>query len=320
MSWERSAAGTLARVVLQTTDTILPIGGVSAGNSSTTALGGNPLAGHRIWDDSACFLRVDNVLTGTWAVEVQGTIAGMSALPLARFAGITLAKVSGHAFAGTSSMAFGTSCLTLINSNGQPSMLSPTSVLFDNTAAGGMTASVIAVAKTNRGSLPKGTLNRSRVQEGVVFSIPVIAPGAYLLATAGVTTGITQTTVVTLSNTTPAGTTCFGVLNGLNQVQVWDSQMYWLVTTGCSGLWNVMVQGLIPGSATHFVTIAGVSNIGAGTTALGVTRIALTTFGGGAKIRPTRVVFEEVTAGVSLNISGTMLYAAKTTRGQRHMR
>ena len=115
MSWERTAVGQLARVVLQTTDTLLAVGGISAGNSST--LGQNPLSGDRIWDNAACFLDVDNVLTGTWTVEVQGTVAGITQLPLARFAGITLARVSGL-LAGTSNLRYGTSALALNNANG----------------------------------------------------------------------------------------------------------------------------------------------------------------------------------------------------------
>lgn len=309
MSWEKSVSGQLARVVVQTTDTILPPGGVSAGNSSTTALGGNLLGGDRVWDKAAFFLDVDDVLTGTWTVEIQGTVAGISALPIARAVGVTPSKVSGS-FAGTSTPPFGSSCIVFSNSAGIQSALCPSSVLFDNTAAGGLTATVIAVAKTNRGSLPKGTLNRSRVQEGVMFSIPA----------AGFTNGapgITATRTIALADTNqgPAGTTCFGVLGGLGAVQVWDTQMYWMDVVGCSGIYNISVQGGVPGSSGHFVTIAALGNI------TGVTKAAFTTFGNAATIRPSRVVFDQVrTPGTSASINGTIVYVAKTSRGQRHLR
>lgn len=320
MSWERSVNGKLVKVVTQPTDCVMPIGGVSAGNSSTLVLGPNPLAGARLWDKAAYYFDLDsNVISGTFNIDVQGTVMGIANLPIARVQGLTLAKVSGS-FVGTSTLPYGSSCITLTNSHSLQSTIAPTSVLFDMTAAGNVTGTVIAVAKTNRGTVPGGTLRGSRVQEGVMFSIPVIKPASYFLDTAGVTTGITQSTTVTLSNTSPAGTTSFGVLHGMDRVQVWDSQMYWMHVTGCSGLWNVAIQGLLPGSrdTSHFVTIAGFAGIGAGTTVLGVTKIAFTTFGNAATIKPSRVVFDaQIPLGVSINIAGTIVYVAKTTRGQR---
>ena len=330
MAWQKAVVGQLSRVVLETTDTTLAVGGISAGNSSTFGI--NPLGGDRIWDDAACFLSVDNIISGTWAVEVQGTIAGITQLPLARVAGVTATVMHGgfegssQVARGTSSMRYGMSCMVMNSATYTPSMLNPAQVAWDNTSAGGITASVIVVAKTNRGSLPRGTLNRSRVQEGIMLHVPVVLPGAYFLDTAGVTQGITQSTIVNLSHTTAVGTTAFGVFGGLDAVQVWDSQHYWMHVIGCSGLWNVMIQGLIPtdaqrGTSGHWVTIAGLSNIGAGTSATGITKAAFRTFGSAATIAPGRIVFDLATPeGVSQNIAGTILYAAKTSRGQRHLR
>lgn len=317
MSWERSVVGVLARGQTTSADVFMAPGyQYNAGTSSVLATGHNILGGDRIWDKCAVFLKLDGVITGTWTVEVQGTVAGINRLPLARVAGLTVARVSGL-LAGTSSIQYGTSCIQLTNMNGLQAMLSPSGILFDNTSAGGITADVVVVAKTNRGSLPKGTLNRSRVHEGLMFGIPAPAAGQFTVDGA---LGITTSRIVTLSNnpTKPTGATAWGELGGLDAVQIWDTQMYWMDVVGISGVkWNVAVQGLVPGSATHFVTIAGLDGVS------GVTKIAFTTFGNAGTIKPNRVVFDFADAngiGVSAWIAGSIVYAAKTSRGQRHLR
>ena len=313
MSWGKMAIGPLAHVNVITGDTYIRAGGTT---------GTNPLAGARMWDHAAYMLQVKAIMTGTWSVEVHGTVAGITGLPLAHVRGITLARIS-SGLAGTSSLVYGTSALIMDSATNTPYSLCPSHVLFDNTAAGGISAYVIAVAKTNRGQLPRGTLNRSRVQEGVILTSGSIDAngGSYYDDTVGAAIlGITTSTVVTLGNTSPSGTTCFGVLRGLGALQMWDSACYWMDCTGARGLWNIAIQALVPGSATHYVTIAGRSSIGNGTSATtGITKFAFVNIGAAAMLRPSRIRFDNVAegTGVSGQISGTIVYACKATRGQK---
>ena len=301
MSWGKLAVGRLAQVKVLTADTW-----IKAGGTTGTCL----LSGARMWDHAAVILNVDNVISGTWKVAVFGKILGITRLPLAQMVGITSGCFA-LTDTGTSNPLLGTSAILLPSANNSPSMLVPDEVMFDNTAAGGISASVIVVAKTNRGQLPKGTLNRSRVQEGVLMGIVVPITGAYVGSdTIGVTGGITQSQSITLQNTAYTGTTNFGLLGGLGQLQMWDTAHYWMDCSGTSGSWNVLIQGAAPGG--HTVTIAGISQIN------GATKVAFYNNGAWSGLRPNSVYFQHRgTGGVSMYIAGTIVYACKATRGQK---
>ena len=70
MAWEKASVGLLARVNAITGDTTLPAG------MQIAAAGINPLAGEKMWDNCATFLNGYGTVSGTWTVEVQGTVAG----------------------------------------------------------------------------------------------------------------------------------------------------------------------------------------------------------------------------------------------------
>ena len=314
MAWEKAVVGVLARVDVQTTDTIIPVGGQSTAGTETRGI--NPLFGEKMWDNCATFVNGFGTVSGTWTVEVQGTVAGISALPLARQKSITATTL----IAAT----HGLSTQPLLSLTNTSCMVRPTQVLFDNTSAGGMSATVVAIAKANRGKMPFGAIDTGRVVEGVMFSIPSISPGNYLTDAAH---GLTQDLTVTLSNKNtgaPTGATTWGNLGGLDRLQMWDCANYFMDVTGASGTWNVYLVGTIPdlsgtaASPTGFsVVIAGASGIGAGTTALGVTKIAFWNVGGLGHIPPKQVVFDVTTAGASQSLSGSIVFMAKASRGQR---
>lgn len=294
MSWENTVIGQVAQVATQTTDTTLRIGGRSITGVETSIP--NPLSGHRMWDRLAYFFSLGNVMGGSFTVEVQGTVAGVTGLPFAsRVVDNTIVNASPN----------GTSTIALESSNSSPYGLNPTHVLFDVTAAGGITGSVIAIAKSKRGQLCSGTLNPQRVQEGVLASIP-----------AGVG-AVAADQSVNLSHTATLGLTNTFSYGGLAANAMWDSTLYWMNVTGASGTWNVYIRGQVNGNT---VVIAGASGIGAGTTALGATKVAFKSSTFGCGVRPTNVFFDVTTAGVAQQIAGTIVYAAKTTKGQRRGR
>ena len=307
MSWEKTAVGLLARVNAITGDTTLPAG------MQIATKGINPLAGEKMWDKCATFVNGYGTVSGTWTVEVQGTVMGIVGLPLARQKLITATTL----IAAT----HGLSAQPLLSTTNTSCMVRPTQVLFDNTQSGGMTATVVAIAKSNRGQLPSGSIDSTRVLEGVMFSIPSAI-------TDGVTTNIVADKTVTLSNTPVIGSTCFGMLGGLGKLQMWDNVNYFMDVTGASGTWNVYILSTVPALSTasafaptgFSVVIAGASGIGSGTTVGGVTKIAFWNVGGLGHLPPKQVIFDVTTSGDSQSISGSIVYMAKATRGQRHSR
>ena len=295
MSWENTVIGEVCSVATQETDTTVLIGGQSLSGTETAIP--NPLSGHRMWDRLAYFFSLGNIMGGSFTVEVQGTVAGVAGLPFAR-------KVVDNTICNASPN--GTSTIALESCNNSPYGLNPVQVLWDETAAGGITGSVIAYAKSRRGQISSGTLNPQRVQEGTIANIPVAGAGS-----------ITADITVPLSHTGVVGSTASFPYGGLAQNALWDSALYWMNVTGASGTWNVYALGKVNGNT---VIIAGASGIGAGTTATGATKVAFKSSTFGANIKPTAFKFDVTTAGAAQNISGVIVYAAKTTKGQRRGR
>lgn len=304
MSWENTVIANICGISAQVTDTTVKVGGQSIAGAETSTP--NPLAGHRMWDRIAYFLTGASTTGGSMTVEVQGTVMNITGLPFAR-------TVVDDAILSAS--PGGNQAIVIPSCNNSPYGLNPTQVLFDETVAMDSVAQVTALAKSKRGQIKSGTLNPQRVQEGVIASIPTPPPGRWAGATAGVSAGITQDTVINLTHTSATtGTTNWFVAGGLAQNALFDSALYFMDVTGASGTWNVYVRGVVNGNT---VVIAGASGIGAGTTAAGATKIAFKSSTFGVGVKPTNFLFDVTTAGVSQSISGTIVYAAKTTKGQR---
>lgn len=306
MSWENTVVANICGISTQVTDTTVLVGGQSIAGTETSEP--NPLAGHRMWDRIAYFLTGASTTGGSMTVEVQGTVANVTGLPFARTVVDDVIL---------SANPNGNQAIVIPSCNNSPYGLNPVQVLFDETVAMDSVAQVTVLAKSKRGQLKSGTLNPQRVQEGVIATIPTPLPGRWASATSGVSGGITQDSTIALSNGTITGTTNWFVFGGLNQVSMWDSALYFMDVTGASGTWNVYIRGVVNGNS---VTIAGASGIGAGTTALGATKVAFKNSTFGVGIKPTHFVFDVTTAGVSQSISGTIVYAAKTSKGQRRGR
>ena len=303
MSWENVVIGEICQVDTQETDTTVTVGGRSLAGTETSIP--NNFAGHRIWDRMAYFLTGAGTLGGSFTVEVQGTVSNITGLPIARKvvdAAIVVASPAGQ------------SAIALESVHNSPYSINPVQVLFDETAAGGITCTITGVGKSSRVQLPGGTLNPQRVQEGVLACIPVPPAGRWAGATAGVTAGITQDAVINLTHTTATGTTCWFVGKGLQSTAMWDSAMYWFDVIGVSGTWNVYLRGVVNGNT---VVIAGASNIVGTTTISGLTKIAFRNSTFGCGVKPTNFLFDVTSAGVSQSIAGSIVFAAKTTKGRR---
>ena len=306
MSWENTVIGTIAGISTQVTDTTVLVGGLSIAGTETSVP--SPLSGHRMWDRIAYFLTGASTTGGSMTVEVQGTVARVTGLPFAR----TVVDDS-----ILSASPGGNQAIVIPSCNNSPYGLNPVQVLFDETVAMDSVATVTVLAKSKRGQMKGGTLNPQRVAEGIIASIPTPAPGKWASATSGVTAGITQDTSINLSHTTASGSTAHFIYGGLASNALFDSTLYWMDVTGASGTWNVYVRGVVNGNT---VVIAGASGIGAGTTALGATKVAFKSSTFGVGVKPTNFLFDVTTAGVSQSISGTIVYACKTTKGERRGR
>lgn len=294
MSWENTVVANICGVSAQVTDTTVRVGGFSLSGTETSVP--NPLVGHRMWDRIAYFLTGASTTGGSMTVEVQGTVMGITGLPFAR-------TVVDDAILSAS--PGGNQAVVIPSANNSPYGLNPTQVLFDETVAMDSVATVTVLAKSKRGQIGRGTLNPQRVQEGVIASIP-----------AG-TNSLKADATIPLSHSATLGLTSSFSYAGLGSNSLWDSTLYWMNVTGASGTWNIYVRGVVNGNS---VTIAGASGIGLGTTALGATKIAFKNSTFGVGIKPTHFLFDVTTAGAEQSISGTIVYAAKTTKGQRRGR
>jgi hypothetical protein len=258
-----------------------------------------------MWDRIAYFLTGASTTGGSMTVEVQGTVANITGLPFAR---IVVDDVI------LSASAAGNQAIAIPSANNSPYGLNPVQVLFDETVTMDSVATVTVLAKSKKGQMKTGTLNPQRVSEGVIASIPTPPAGRWAGATAGVSAGITQDSVINLAHTTITGTTAWFVYGGLGSNALYDSTLYWMDVTGVSGTWNVYVRGVVNGNT---VVIAGASGINGLTLGGGVTKIAFKSSTFGVGVKPTNFLFDVTTAGVSQNIAGSIVYACKTTKGQR---
>ena len=325
MSFEKIVTQRLSRVVTQGTDTLLVIGGVSAGNSATSVP--NLFAGQRLWENAAIVGMVDTVTSsGLFNVTVHGRVCGQS-FPIARK---TLTVVG----------------ITVIpTTTGTGAVPTPTSVEWDYVSGTDQTSNVVMMAKGNRGVLRgqnSGTQSADKVVEAQIAKV-----GTSLGVNSGVsayqvpTNWILQGNSADFKLTLLAGTSTishydsWARFGGLDQMKFWDVANYYWEGTGCSGSWTINVQGFIndhltnstsagPDTSargnTQYVTIASCLVTGADITgitgAAGVTRIALTSQFAGPSPVPRRIFFDVTTAGVSQQIGGNLYVIAKASRGQ----
>lgn len=273
MAREKVVVATLANVGTQVDDLTIPVGGSSL--SGTESSIPNPMVGDRLWNSVACAANVA-AIGGSWSIEVQGTVAGIAGLPLARV--VSLGAPDG--LAGN---------FALTNLCGSGSMPTPTHVLFDETAAGGITATVNVVAKTYRGSLSSGPSNSFRVVEGILFT----------------SAALTADTTIDMSANPPSGGT-FASFMGLDKYSLWDACNFYVQSTSVTGTWLVDIIGVIGGVT---VSLATSPTIG------GATKCALVNNFRGPVPKPSGIIFTEVTAG---GASFSVCAIAKAHRGQRH--
>jgi len=265
MSWEKARHVTLAGVSTQAADVRINVRGTSAGGTLTTLP--NPLAADRLWNYSALVANITTI-SGSWTITVEGTVAGVTGFPLARFR-------SGAATAGRQ---------VLSNLCQSPALVTPTVVEFDNTAAGGITASVVAIAKTYRGLLPNMPSNSYRVVEGRMQRVSALAAS--------------RTDTISAVGTTAS-------FMGLDKATLWDNANYFLDVRGISGTWNVTMVGEIAGATVAIATTPNVS---------GVSKIAFLNNFFGPSLKPTQILWGYV-SGAAQGITADVYVIAKTNRG-----
>lgn len=275
MAREKVIRAPLYQVATQTGDLTIGVGGTSlSGAAATTAI--NPMVGDRLWNSVAAAVYAPTY-GGSWTVSILGTVAGITQFTLAS-----------SALIGTNSdLNF-----PLTNTCSTGAMPTPTHVLWDNTAAGGITGTVNVVAKTYRGSLSSGPSNSFRVVEGILYTTT---------ATGG---SISATTTIDLSANPASGGT-FGNYMGLDKYYLWDACNFYVDAVIGAGTWAVDVIGLVGGQTCTLAKTA---------TLTATTKTGLTNQFDGPTPRPSQIIFTEVTGG-----SATFRVAAiaKAHRGQR---
>lgn len=285
MAWEKVKVFELARVDSQLDDLVQSIGGRS-GPSGVGTPEVNPLVDSMVWD-SAVFGISTLLIGGSFSVDVMTTINGVT-FPVAR----SVNTVAGRAI-----------MTNLLNS---PWVPNPTQIAWDETAAGGITASVIGILKTDRGALKGAGNNSKKVVIGKIISTI-----GDLAATATKPNGVTNADRFMALSVNPSGAS-FGTqlasTAGSQQYDLWDSGGFFMHVTGVCGTYNVSLLSTIDGQTYTTATFPAVS---------GITRVAAVNATFGAMPRPTHILFDAPSAGAAIGLTADVYFVGKGTRGRR---
>lgn len=247
----------LYSIATQEDDTnLIPIGGSSL--SGTAVLGVNGMGGAALWNQVAYTHKVGAVSAGSFHVTLWGRVNGMSY--------IIAEHRNGPAIAGQ--FPFDVTTHT-------PYTPRPTHVMFDETAAGGLTSTINAVAKQYRGWYPGAT---SRYADKII-------EGAFL----GSTTTTTDTTY-TLSNNpaASAGGASGSRIAGTDKIYLWDALCTYANITACSATHQLHLVGTVAGSTVIIASTPQYS---------GVTKLAFQNQFYGPVPKPTAILHTNITGG-----------------------
>ena len=287
MAWEKVKVFTIASVDTQASELLQPIGGRSIAGTQTSVP--NALIDSMVWDSAVIGLSttIYDAAGGSGTVELLTTIDGIT-FPICRSAPLAAGR---------------TVMNNLMNS---PWIPLPTHVSWDETIATlGITASVVALAKTARGQL-KGAGNNSKK---VVIG-KLIATIGDIGVTAGSGNGVTNSDRVIALSPNPAASLYSrqnASMAGSQQFDLWDAGGYFMQVTGCSGSYTVRIHTAIDGQSYTTAIFPAVT---------GVTRVVATNVCYGTMPRPTHIAFD-APSGAAVGLTAAIYFVGKGTRGQR---
>ena len=274
--WDKTTHARLYSIDTQETDTtIIPVGGTSIGGTITTAP--NPCIGTKLWDRAAVMVNL-GIAGGSFDVRLYGRVNG-NTYPTARLT--------------TTDNVAGTYVMT--NLCQSPYMVQPSHIEFDETAAGGITATVEFVGKHYRGYFPGKAHDSDKIIEGRLIGSTVVTADA--------------THNLRINPTAAQGGAAGAHFGGLEKYYLWDAACFFAeTTTTTNGAWTVYIIGEIAGTT---VVIAQSPSIA------GNTKVAFMNQFYGAVPKPTAIIFDETSAGTW---TGVIDFIAKGHRGQRSRR
>lgn len=276
---EKIVAANLFTVAGQSTTMLfVPLAGQSA--TGTLANTPNPFVGHRLWDSVALQWGASGNVNGTFQIDILGTVAGVTAIPIARRVG--LANNNGTSTIPTTTS---TACMPL-----------PTHLNWVVGSAGtGMTGIISMVGKARRVKAPFSS-GSAKIVEGILDTTTVSFPN-------GVTNDVTRALA---ANNATANTQLF---QGFNKYAMWDGACYYVNVTGLSGAVTIWLLGKIAGRTTVIAQSASLT---------GVTKAALVSSFFGASPMPTHIMYDFTTTGDLAGISCQVLGIAKSGPGNRN--
>lgn len=270
MSFDKTVNARVWGTTGTATSVRLPVGDSSGGTFTRQE---NPLRGTILWDRcmyvlTGVSLTGTTVTAGSFSITVEtDAIAGFTALPIARAAGIGFNSVR---------------TIPMINLHNSAASALPTHLNITRSAGSGtITLQCFAIARQYRGTFgTPGTASAERVIQGTMLR--GTAEGGFADSR-----GFNEDSTVTLGTT--------GSALGMHRMRLWDNALFWAVAGNTvAGTHNVDIISSIGGVT---FSIAGTTTGTAGVISAAGDKIALASNFGGQSPNPTHIIWTEVNAG-----------------------